>query len=542
MGGIEVGTAVTHNVRLVRQIGEGGMGSIWLADHQGLDTEVAVKFIAKDLVKDDPEMAQRFKREAGAAAKIKSPHVVQVFDYGVMEDGIPFIVMELLLGESLGERIADGSVLKPSVAVEIAAQTARALTDAHELGIVHRDIKPDNIFLTQTAGALFVKVVDFGIAKCTEGPMRGYTSTSSVFGTPAYMSPEQMMSTKNVDAQADIWGLAVTCYEMLTARLPFNADTATGMAVAVCTGQLDLPSKWEPGFGDVLDAWSEQAFHVDVEQRFESAADMAAALKDAFPQVSSPLVSLPPSLGAKDEWGRATRRYNPGAGSEDETAVEGEGKGRSSSLAVATTSPNPNSSDRRRGGVTRRDTAGAGSGDEAVAEGFGKGSSTSMDAAGTFPPQKQGDGQRKGVLAAVVGLAVIALVAMAWMRSTGSPTSSEDGASSSPAPTLDAKGGVINAEPSALAAKARAAAAPGPSSTSTSAASASASTGDESAPAKAAVPRKAPPAKAAPAKAPPAKAPPAKAPPKKRAKPKVDCSNPFYMGKDGIRRFKRECL
>jgi hypothetical protein len=307
--------------------------------------------------------------------------------------------------------------------------------------------------------------------------------------------------------------------------------------------------------GEALDDWARRAFHADVEQRFESAAALVAALGESFPPVSSLQASLPPSLGAKEEWGRATRRYNPAARAGDETVVEREGKGPNPSLPVATTRPNPNLSDRRRGGATRRDKAEAGAEDEAAAEGFGKGSSTSMDAAASLPSQKQGDGQRKGVLAAVGGLAVIALVAVLWMRSTGSPTSSEDGDSNSPAPSLDAKGTAINAEPRASAAEARAAAAPDPSST--SAASASASTGDESAPPKAAIPRKVAPAKAAPAKAAPppstepdpfdepaspAKAAPAKAAPKKPAKPKVDCSNPFYVGKNGIRRVKRECL
>src|SRR5690606_7201408 len=142
------GTQVTDNVRLVAVLGEGGMGSVWVADHLSLKTRVAVKFLSAELVREDPNMLERFNREAALSARIKSPYVVQTFDHGVMRDGRPFIVMELLEGESLADRLERTRMLPLPEAVEVVSQVGKALSKAHKLGIVHRDIKPDNLFLT----------------------------------------------------------------------------------------------------------------------------------------------------------------------------------------------------------------------------------------------------------------------------------------------------------------------------------------------------------------------------------------------------------
>ncbi len=144
------GIMVTPTVRLVRLLGQGGMGSVWVADHLTLKTEVAVRFLLADLVRSNPGMLARFEREASAAARIKSPHVVATFDYGVVEDGTPYIVMELLDGESLSERVARAGPLSVGETGQVLAQVAKALRKAHQLGIVHRDIKPDNLFLVDS--------------------------------------------------------------------------------------------------------------------------------------------------------------------------------------------------------------------------------------------------------------------------------------------------------------------------------------------------------------------------------------------------------
>ena len=164
VAGLFPGTMVTPTVRLVRPLRSGGMGSVWVAHHQGLQTQVAVKFLSAELAS-DPTSVARFAREAAAASQVKSPHVVQTFDHGVTSEGLPFIVMELLEGEDLTRRLQGGPLAPPTVA-QIVTQIAKALTRAHEKGIVHRDIKPDNIFLCGVEGdELYTKLLDFGIAK-----------------------------------------------------------------------------------------------------------------------------------------------------------------------------------------------------------------------------------------------------------------------------------------------------------------------------------------------------------------------------------------
>src|SRR5690242_5315789 len=157
------GLQVAGRFRLVRELGRGGMGSVWLEEHTGLDVPCAVKFIDKD-GRDNEEMRARFEREAKAAAALRSPNVVQILDYGVWE-GVPYLAMEYLEGEDLGQRLDRVWVLSPGEAVYVTGQVARALSKAHAAGIVHRDLKPENVYLTRDGDEEIVKVLDFGIAK-----------------------------------------------------------------------------------------------------------------------------------------------------------------------------------------------------------------------------------------------------------------------------------------------------------------------------------------------------------------------------------------
>ncbi|MBN4050339.1 PhnD/SsuA/transferrin family substrate-binding protein, partial [Desulfobulbus sp. AH-315-M07] len=275
---LTAGTMVTSNVRLVELLGEGGMGSVWIADHLTLDTQVAVKFISRDLLKRHPALAARFNFEAKAAAQIRSPYVVQIFDHGLMEDGTPFMVMERLHGESLGERLEQGRPALREAGI-IVAQVAKALTAAHKLKVIHRDIKPDNIFLLECDDddEVFVKVLDFGIAKRTD-QSKGLTDTGSMLGTPDYMSPEQIMDVKGVDHRADVWALAVVAYELLTLRMPFVGETVGATLMAITNFQWILPSKLDLDVPQGFDEWFIRAFHRDRNQRWASAREAAKAL------------------------------------------------------------------------------------------------------------------------------------------------------------------------------------------------------------------------------------------------------------------------
>jgi len=302
------GTIVSTNIRLAEPLGEGAMGSVWVADHLTLKTQVAVKFIASDLAQGDPELLSRFEREATAAAQIKSPHVVQTFDHGVMIDGTPFIVMELLEGQSLMELIDEQGTLPMSVASQVLVQVARALSKAHEAGIVHRDIKPDNIFVTPSEDGVFCKILDFGIAKETQLPkMGGLTNRGVMIGTPEYMSPEQVMSAKDVDHRADLWALGVTLYQCLTGALPFTAEALGELCMKLLEARFTPPSELRPDLPKTVDQWFARALARDAEARYASAREAArafVALVAQRPEMADqgsfsdlvPIVATPPKV------------------------------------------------------------------------------------------------------------------------------------------------------------------------------------------------------------------------------------------------------
>jgi serine/threonine-protein kinase len=266
------------------------MGSVWVAEHTTLKTRVVVKLMRPELAK-DPETLQRFSREAAAAANVKSPHVVSVLDHGVAPDGSPFITMELLEGEDLGARLKRGPIA-PDEAAVIMSQTCKALARAHERGIVHRDVKPQNIFLCSGFGETFVKVLDFGIAKAGGDLQSGLdtTNTGAVMGTPFYMSPEQALGQKTIDFRTDLWACGVMGFEMVTGHKPFIGDTVGALAVAICTQPLPIPSRIHPGLGPAFDAWFQRACAREPSARFSSGKELA----DAF---GAAITGGPTSLG-----------------------------------------------------------------------------------------------------------------------------------------------------------------------------------------------------------------------------------------------------
>jgi len=262
--------------RLDRQLGKGGMGSVWLAEHLALNSWVAVKLMDPSIAS-TVEGAERFKREAQAAASLRSAHVVQVLDYGVHEN-TPFLVMELLQGRSLAGLLEVEKRLTPQRTLTIVTHVARAIGRAHAGGIVHRDLKPDNIFLVQEDDQELAKVLDFGIAKTT-GPRFGgmETRTGVTMGTPYYMSPEQVEGKKALDHRSDLWSLAVITCECLTGVRPFDGDTYGELLLNICARPVLPPSRQGfslPGF----DEWFAKGANRDPEQRFGSAQELATAL------------------------------------------------------------------------------------------------------------------------------------------------------------------------------------------------------------------------------------------------------------------------
>ncbi len=278
------GLMVTSTVRLERPLGEGGMGSVWVAEHLALKTTVVVKFMSKELAA-NADAVERFSREAAAAAQVKSPHVVHTLDYGVTSENVPYIVMELLDGHDLAEQLRLTPVLSPVEVAGIVSQAAKALARAHAVGIVHRDIKPDNIFLCEADGGdAFVKLLDFGIAKSPQTLGTG-TRTGSIIGTPSYMSPEQITGAK-IDHRTDVWSLGAVAFEAMTGRRPYDGDNVGAIALAI-HGVQPVPSACNPALSPAIDAWFARACAVDLEKRFSSAKDLAQALTEAVSGAAS---------------------------------------------------------------------------------------------------------------------------------------------------------------------------------------------------------------------------------------------------------------
>jgi serine/threonine-protein kinase len=269
------GTVLLGKYRIERVLGQGGMGVVAQATHLQLNERVALKFLLPEVM-NNQEVVQRFLREAQAAVKLKGEHVARVIDVGTLENGVPYMVMEYLEGGDLSELVAQSGPLPPSIAVDYALQACAALAEAHALGIVHRDIKPANFFVTRRPdGSALLKMLDFGISKAPVGVDQGLTRTQAVMGTPAYMSPEQMRSSRDVDARSDIWSLGVVIYELLAGMRPFQSESFSELCLKVAMDPLPpLQVPGAPGLGAVV----ERCLAKEVAHRFQNVAELAAAL------------------------------------------------------------------------------------------------------------------------------------------------------------------------------------------------------------------------------------------------------------------------
>jgi serine/threonine-protein kinase len=251
------------------------MGQVWLADHKALDIQVAVKFMRRD-VADDPVSLARFEQEAKFAARIKSPHVVEVFDYDVTDTGIPYIVMESLRGRDLETVLQNGRTLGISDTARVVVHVCKALSKAHALGVIHRDIKAENVFVCQEDGIPLIKVLDFGVAKEVSTPV-GISLSGTTVGTPSYMSPEQLFHPKEIDLRTDLWATAVLVYRCLTGSFPFEGESFASVCLSVSKGKFATPSALNSVLPGGLDGWFKKAFHKNLDARFSSATEMAEA-------------------------------------------------------------------------------------------------------------------------------------------------------------------------------------------------------------------------------------------------------------------------
>jgi len=276
---VRPGQILLGKYRIERVLGVGGMGAVVLAMHLQLEERVAIKFLLSSVAR-QPDMVERFLREGRTAIKIRSEHCVRVLDVGTLQGGQPYMVMEFMEGRDLDATIRESGPLPISDAVDLILQAGEALAEAHALGTVHRDLKPANLFLTKRAdGSASIKVLDFGISK-QAGPAgnMGMTSTQAVMGSPLYMSPEQMRSSKDVDARSDIWALGTVLYEAVAGSPPFDGETVTALIIKITqdpvpplrTRHLNVPPQFEAVLATALEK--------DRARRYQTMASFAAAL------------------------------------------------------------------------------------------------------------------------------------------------------------------------------------------------------------------------------------------------------------------------
>ncbi len=277
---MQKGDLLRGKYRLVRLLGDGGMGSVYEAHHEGLGTRVAIKVLHSDLARRSG-LVERFLREARVSAQIKSPNVVQVVDVEATEEGVAYIVMELLEGEPLSAVLEREGKLAVSVASEYTVQILRALEAAHALGVVHRDLKPENVFVTFAGEKPLLKLIDFGIAKARQmdSQARNLTVAGIVMGTPEYMAPEQAHSADKVDARSDIYAVGVMLYEMISGSRPAIGDDARVVALKVERGEVRPLVHVAPGVPPDLAGLVHRAIAARPELRFGTATEMRLALE-----------------------------------------------------------------------------------------------------------------------------------------------------------------------------------------------------------------------------------------------------------------------
>jgi tRNA A-37 threonylcarbamoyl transferase component Bud32 len=279
---VQVGDVLAGKYRVERVLGAGGMGVVVAAQHLQLGQRVALKFLKLEAASD--VSVKRFVREARAAAQIRGEHVARISDVGTLDDGSPFMVMELLEGRDLGNELIVRGALPVAQCIDYVLQACEAVAEAHAAGVIHRDLKPSNLFLThRPGGAPLIKVLDFGISKIVGGAGEdklepSLTGTSTLLGSPRYMSPEQLRGTKNVDVRTDVWALGVILYELLSGTIPFEADTLPGLLAQIAADPprpiLDVCPHLPEGLAAIIMRCLEK----DTTRRFGNVGELSVAL------------------------------------------------------------------------------------------------------------------------------------------------------------------------------------------------------------------------------------------------------------------------
>ena len=279
-----IGSIIADRYHVLKKLGEGGMGTVYLAEHVKMGRKSAVKVMNPGMVH-DADAIGRFNREAANASKISHPNVAAVYDFGETTDGMIYLAMEYIEGPSLTKVIEEAGALPPLRAADIARQTAEALAVAHDMGIVHRDLKPDNIMLTKNRdGSDCVKVVDFGIAKAVNSEAQKVTKTGLVVGTPEYMSPEQLAGDK-LDGRSDTYSLGLVTFAMMTGKLPFPAETVQESMIARLTDRPKQLAEMRPEvtWSGEVQAVMDKVLERDLNMRYQTASEFG---RDLYKTVS----------------------------------------------------------------------------------------------------------------------------------------------------------------------------------------------------------------------------------------------------------------
>ena len=280
---LKKGDVFAGKYRIERVIGVGGMGVVAAAQHLELGTLVAVKFLLSEAAGSD-EAIERFAREARAASRLRGEHAIHVYDVGKHSDGTPFMVMEYLVGDDLGSLLSAHGAFDVSMAVGYVLQACEAIAEAHSIGIVHRDVKPTNLFLTQRVdGSPLVKVLDFGIAKRVESQEGTSLTGALIVGSPSYMSPEQMRGSSTVGTRSDIWSIGVCLYELVTGVLPFGGDSPLETCAVVMKDEPAPPTKLRPDIPPAFAQIVMRCLRKDPAERFQDIGALAEALEPFAP-------------------------------------------------------------------------------------------------------------------------------------------------------------------------------------------------------------------------------------------------------------------